>query len=213
MAGWKEWQEENPDGVVVGGLGEELADYAKRFQTIFQAECHGLDLFYVPPVMAYSSTVLIENGVMLIPESFHQYLSDGIKEDLRSCGKCISFELGTAAAFHMARAAEGLMRSYHVQIIGPLPANYQQQTFGSLIQAFKDNTPGSAMVGFLTHVKDHYRNPISHPELTVGVEDSHKMIGAYIAVMIDMLGEMDVANCAAIQQAANILNAANEVGP
>lgn len=173
----------------LGNYGAFLRPQTATFQTLFIGDSVSLNLFYIPPVLAYSSTVLIEGGEKLIPDALHGVMPDLVKQDVQSGARCVAFELPTASAFHMARAMEGTMRQYHIAFVGPLPTTYQQLTFGSLINAF--NAVGSpALVANLRHIKDNYRNPISHPDQTITVPESHVFLGVYVAAITAMLYEI-----------------------
>ncbi len=176
-----------PDQPLTDNERERLRQTAAYFETIFLADCVALSLFNVPRVLAYDTLILIESGEQVIPVSLQAHLTDAIKKDIQESTRAIAFDLPTACAFHIARATEGTMREYHVKSIGPLPPCYQQQTFGSLVKEFENQGLNSGLVGNLKHIKDHYRNPISHPDELVSIEQSHKLLGVYVAAIVDML--------------------------
>lgn len=174
---------------------QRLQSMARELVTLFKSECIGLNLYSVEAVLAYDTETLIEQGHQLIPTSLRSGLPEMVKTDLQAAGRCLAFALPTACAFHMSRAAEGVLSLWFEKYIGPKPPKKSDQTFGSLVgraerEAAPLHKPSASLLSNLKHIKDDYRNPITHPEVEVTVEESHKLVPLYCGVIIDMLDEI-----------------------
>lgn len=170
-----------------------IADRYQKFETLFQADLQRVNAFYVPRVLGYDMSILIESGEELILDSLHYLFSDLLRHDLREATRCLAFESPTACAFHLGRALEETMRQYQLEFHGAMPANPQDHSMGGLygIWLNTSSVPRS-LVENIKNIKDHYRNPISHPEIIVDTAGAHAMIGIYLSTIIDMLTQISV---------------------
>lgn len=173
--------------VVTHGLKSDISSAFRTFETRFDGDCHWLNLFDIPDVLAYDNTSLIENGIALFPETLHPIMSEMLKNDIREAARCLALDSPTACGFHLGRAIEETMRQYHLKFIGALPAR-AKRTMGGLYNNWtsQPSIPSSLLANVL-NIKDHYRNPVSHPEVFLTSEDAHGMIGLYVSAMTEML--------------------------
>jgi hypothetical protein len=167
---------------------DEITKALQRFEIVFRENCASLDLFWVPDVLAYSTKALIERGEDLIPLELRSLLTPLLKDDLRSAARCLAFDLPTACAFHLARAIEGVMGLYHVTFLGSLPKHPSMGALHALWQ--KDETVPELLIANVKYIKDNYRNPVSHPEISISTTEIHAMVGIYIAAITDMLSQI-----------------------
>jgi hypothetical protein len=90
----------------------ELTEGMRLVRTTLDAEIRGVGA-YTPTQKRIDLTKLLEN----VPELFASNVFDTLPEiaryDLNEAGKCIAFERSTAAAFHILRATEDVLRFYY----------------------------------------------------------------------------------------------------
>jgi len=85
---------------------------ASEFETVFAAELATFDTYIVSKKGIYSTADLIDRADMAFDENAHTSLSAEVLSDFQQAGRCLAFELATAAGFHTMRAVEAVVRSY-----------------------------------------------------------------------------------------------------
>jgi len=149
------------------------------FETVMIAELQSLPIFLVPPRGAFDNNSLIEAGHLLFPKSLLSKVPE-TELDVQQAGKCIAFNLPTAAGFHLHRANEAVLRRYFDEIMGnknrPIPA-----TMGTLLGELKKHSAGDPnIIAALDAIKTFHRNPLMHPEHTL--KDIDEAISLYSAI-------------------------------
>lgn len=107
--------------------------------------------------------------------------------DLREAGKCIAFDLGTAAGFHLLRVLETVIRAYWGVVMDgqPLPIS---RNLGSYIQKMEDAKKGDPKVlTALRQIKDRHRNELMHPEEKLTLDESIALLGIVQSAIVPML--------------------------
>ena len=165
----------------------------KEFETRFYGKCLELQLYSIDQIAAYDTKTLIENGENLIPEELRYLLPEIVQYDIKAGARCIAFDLPTAAAFHIGRAFEGVVRLYFETCIDTLP---KRKHLGSLVNSMVEKNK----TGLLPHpneltriqqITQEFRNPVSHPDLVVSIPMAQMMLGVYIAGMVALLIHVD----------------------
>jgi hypothetical protein len=159
---------------------------AKDFEAVIKAELSDWDTYFVSQKGAFSTSELINQAELMIPESTRKILGAGTVEDLRQAGRCVAFNLGTAACFHMVRATEAVIREYYFALLGSLP-KVSSRNWGAYHRNMSKSPLADvkAMV-LLKHVTENYRNPVLHPEEVVEPDDALEFINTCIALMMAM---------------------------
>lgn len=107
--------------------------------------------------------------------------------ELREAGKCIAFEIPTAAAFHIYGAIELILRRYWTVTTGGRP-NPKQRSIGVYLAALKKNDCGDPkVIAALEQLKDLHRNVVVHPDETLLGEDAIALVGMANSVAAAML--------------------------
>src|ERR1022692_4005513 len=88
-----------------------LRNSLKEFETVLTAEMNVSDTYFVTKKRGYDTPDLINNAEVLFPQDLLLKVPE-CRDDIRQAGKCIAFELGTAAGFHIMRANELVLRRY-----------------------------------------------------------------------------------------------------
>ncbi|NYF50099.1 hypothetical protein [Tunturiibacter gelidoferens] len=126
----------------------------------------------------------------MLPDGIRSQLSKDAVDDFRQAGRCLAFNLGTAAAFHIARATEDVIRKYYTVVVGTVPP-VKMRSWGvyhkNLSKCAKSN---SKVLGWLDHIKDEYRNPVLHPDETVTPDGALVFINACSSLIITMVTEI-----------------------
>ena len=160
----------------------------REFETVLANELPGLATYAVSTKGIYSTDDLISHAEHHIPESMRRVLSEKASEDLQQAGKCLAFEVATASAFHMWRAVESVMDSYHEGLTGKTFAEAGvTRNWGQYISALQNAAAQDKITVFLDHIRKEYRNPISHPEDTLDPDEAFALFGAAMSAITQML--------------------------
>lgn len=155
-----------------------ISEAAKRFETVLAEELNTLDTYAVAQKGAYSTHELITNAQVIFPPNVRGRLPPQTVSDICEAGRCLAFENPTASAFHIMRAIESMILAYHKKITGN-DAPSRMRNWGIYINKLRaDDKHDPKIVNFLEHIKDSYRNPISHPEATLTIEEVLVLLGA-----------------------------------
>lgn len=155
----------------------QIKDAAKRFETVLAEELNILDTYAVAQKGAYSTSELIANAEVVFPDNVRAKLPDRTIQDIREAGKCLAFETPTASGFHIVRAIESVILAYYEKVTGKKPPN-RMRNWGLYIKALRHTGKSDPkIVDFLEHIKDNYRNPVSHPEAVLSIEEVLVLMG------------------------------------
>jgi hypothetical protein len=189
-----------------------IRDGSKDVETVLKAELNGWDTFFVSQKGAYSTSDLITRAENLLPESAQPYLSAEALIDIREAGRCLAFNLGTAAAFHIVRVTETFIWKYYEAVIGALPPT-KTRNWGSYSRNLrKCGTVDSKIVGWLDHIRDEYRNPVLHPEESVTPEGALEFLNACSSLIMMIVRDLQKRAAQSVGKEA-ALAALGEVEP
>ena len=126
-----------------------------------------------------------------VPKLFAPGVFDNLPEiarfDLNEAGKCIAFERPTAAAFHILRATEDVLRFYYRTSVrskrikslnwGPIVTDLRKRTRTKKYEILNNH---------LDNIRASFRNPTQHPEATY---DIHEVQDVW-SVCVDVINRM-----------------------
>lgn len=156
------------------------------FRTVLEAEFMTAATYLVVPRRGYDIATLIDSAEDIFPPELMQKVPS-VLFDLREAGKCIAFDLGTAAGFHLLRALETVIKAYWSVVMEgvPLPTN---RNLGAYIREMENARKGDPKVlTSLRQIKDHHRNELMHPEETLNLDEAIGLLGIVQSAIIFML--------------------------
>jgi hypothetical protein len=157
--------------------------------TVIVAELAVADAYFVSRKAGYDTYTLISNAEAVFPADLPIKVPNAIP-DIREAGKCLAYELGTAAGLHALRAMEAVLRKYWETITGGKP-HPSQRNIGLYLQKMEKLGVGnSKVIAALKQIKDLHRNPLMHPEETLNLEDAIGIFGIVRSAMGGMLKEI-----------------------
>lgn len=159
-----------------------------ELETVLRNEMPDVAAYVVAQKGIYRTEDLIANAdkqvaISLIPAMPHQAISD-----LREAGKCLAFELGTACAFHLWRSVEAVIGLHYYQLTGKTFKDAGvQRNWGAYIRALTGSGADTKITALLNHIKNEFRNPQTHPEATVSIEEAQRLFSVAISIIEQML--------------------------
>jgi hypothetical protein len=161
---------------------------ALDFETILRTELDNADTYFIMPKGSHKTSVLLYNAHRELP-SYVTTEHPEVIEDFNEAGKCMLFNSGTAAGFHLLRATETVIRKYLVTTTGKeVPA--KTRNWGAYIKILNNHGARPQITGILHHIKEIYRNPILHPEVLLKPEDAPVLFGLCVSAIIVMANEI-----------------------
>jgi hypothetical protein len=108
--------------------------------------------------------LLNDVGSLFAPETF-KAVPTIVQYDLAEAGKCIAFERPTAAAFHILRGTEGVLRHYYTRMVRH--GAISERTWGPLVSDLRKRKltkKYETLNNHLDNIRVSFRNPTQHPE-------------------------------------------------
>jgi len=177
----------------------EIKEGAKEFEIVFSAEIQNMAVYFVSKKGIYDTNDLISNADNLFTETVKKYISEQSIIDIREAGKCLAFDLATAAGFHIARAVERVLVDYLNKLCPDKVKELKegQRNFGGYIKLCRENTigdNGEKLCSSLDQFRDLHRNPLMHPEAVLSVDDAITLLGIAQSAIVSIALEMASLN-------------------
>ena len=167
-----------------------LESQASAFETVLSAELQWGQLFLVEPKGGFDLTQITENGVAIFPSQLVPRVPEALQE-AKDAARSIAFALPTAAAFHLHRLHELVLRRFYTTVTEGKP-HPEKRNIESYIGAlknygYKDKKVLSALAG----LKNFHRNPVVHPDDRLeDVEEAIALHGNIVTVITYMLKQL-----------------------
>lgn len=171
-------------------IGEQLAVKIRRelseIETVVFAEA-SIKKIYVLPNRRFNTGYLLSHPDKLLADGIYEKLDEIAQHDISSACRCLLFGEATAAAFHILRATEAVLKSYYYhhrkqkRLKKPMWANMLDQ-----LKAKTRNKPPETLLNSLDLIRNAYRNPTQHPQATYEIDSAQDLFG----VCLDVIGKM-----------------------
>lgn len=161
----------------------QYAIYA--FEGKLEKELDPYDVFYIPPKGTHSTLALIETAETNLPPAVVGRLSSQAVLDVQQAGRCLALDAPTAAGFHILRAVESLALAYVNRISGK-PHPKKNRDWGAYIRVIRNGNGSVAIADYLYHMKETYRNPIMHPDVTLTTDEAFALFNASLSAIVQL---------------------------
>jgi len=169
----------------------EVRRTLSEFEAVLKAELGRLGMFLVAPKSALDTSLLIEAGHLAFPPELATKVPSAIS-DAKQAMSCIAFELPTAAAFHLHRANEAVLKAYF-EATAPADTHLPEKgSMGTIVHQMEQQAIGKEEIrSSLRDIIRLHRNPTIHPETSLDdVEEAINLYGAIRSVIGFMLKEI-----------------------
>ena len=163
-----------------------IQKYLIEIRHTLMAEAKGILLFSLTE-KRIDVNKLYSNARNLFPPDIFDKIPEIAKYDFEEGGKCIALSRPTAAAFHLLRGTEAVLKDFYLSIVKrnrlrkPMWGNMVEQLEGR-----KRNKPPAPLLDHLKNIKDNYRNPTQHPEKRYDIEEVQDLW----SVCVDVINQM-----------------------
>jgi hypothetical protein len=133
------------------------------------AESAGL-MTYIVTEKRIDVSKLLNNIESLFPPNVFNSMTDIAKIDMNEAGKCIAFNRPTAAAFHLLRGTESMIRELYDKKVKR--NKISSNLWSPIIVDLKNKKKISGdLFNSLDNIRLSYRNPTQHPEKVYDIEE------------------------------------------
>lgn len=159
---------------------EELVEIMNDLRLTLDAEIQGIHAFTTTPKRLDSGKLLDDVPSLFAPDTYINF-PDIAKYDFAEAGKCIAFELPTAAAFHILRATEANLRHYYKQMIKQ--KRIASEMWGPIVQDLRKRNKTkkhTTLNNHLDNIRLSFRNPTQHPEAVYDIHEVQDLLSVCI---------------------------------
>ena len=187
---WEKGMNEQTSTEEISTNAYNIQEGLRQFETVLTAELGLEDLYLVFQKRGYDNEALINNAMRLFPEDLAEKVPTA-EFDIKQAGKCIAFELCTAAGFHLHRANEAVLHRYY-DVVTDGAKRPENRTMGAYITALEAKKCGDAKaLAALKSLKDLDRNPLIHPDESVepieSIDDAIALLNSVHTAIVHML--------------------------
>jgi hypothetical protein len=154
---------------------------------VLNTELGQLDTYFVSRTGIYSTPELIERADEQFAPNIRERFPESTRLDIRQAGRCLAFELPTAAGFHIMRATESILREYYDIYVGKKP---KTRNWGRYIADLKRTKANPKTVAVIDQIRDLHRNPTIHPETVLSSSEALILFGIAQSAIIAMMEDM-----------------------
>lgn len=171
-------------------IGQPLGDHAAHIHRAFHGAQRALadalpklHAYILTKKRGYDLDILIESPEDLLSANSQRLLSSYLLDNWREAGRCLAFEVPTAAGFHLLRVTEAVIRKYHKAITGK---EFPDEAGGVGVAAYLRSIRGKAsenVVAALSQLRAVHRNPTMHPGPLMDADDANSLVGLCVSVI------------------------------
>ncbi|MFF0091922.1 hypothetical protein ACFYSF_18480 [Streptomyces canus] len=174
------------------GEASRISKGADTLRETLMAETGGYESYVVTDKRYPIQTLLTEPERLMAPGVF-EALPPVAQYDFKEAGRCIAFELPTAAAFHLMRGTEDVLKYFYCEVIKQRRATLM---WGPMIKSLKEkkrNPPPSVLLTNLDSLRVEFRNPTQHPEKVYDIHEVQDLLSLSVDVVNRMIKHLGKA--------------------
>lgn len=169
---------------------KEISKIVAELRPTFVAEAQGIFTYTITEKRLDIEKLLFEQH-KFFPPNVYEKIPEICKYDYVEACRCIALNRATAAAFHLMRAIEALLKLYYKKYIRPAKSGL---TWGQMTYALKakksGKLPNETTLNQLEHIRIAFRNPTQHPEKIYEIEESQDLLFLCLDVTNRMVSEI-----------------------
>ncbi len=171
-------------------LATEIEKQIRTLESVVFAESVTKSV-YILPNRRFNTDYLLSQPHKLLKDGAFDKLEEIAKTDFSSSCRCILFGEATAAAFHILRATESVLKSYYFH--HRKQERLKKPMWGPMLDQLRSKTrnkPPAALLSSLDLIRSAYRNPTQHPEAIYEIDSAQDLFGVCIDAISKMTEEL-----------------------
>jgi hypothetical protein len=168
----------------------KLHKIAEKIWPTLYAESGGM-VAYIVSERRFPIERLLEGISSLLGKDVFSELPALARDDFAEAGRCLAFERATAAAFHMLRATESILRDYYCK---KLHRKRSELMWGPIIASMRKYPRRFPvpLLNHLDHIRSSFRNPTAHPDKQYDIDEAYDLFSICIDVSNRMVQNLKV---------------------
>lgn len=165
----------------------KLQSLMSDIRNTLQAELFGFEAYIVTPKRLDVNKLLSSVSELLPPETYPK-LPGIAKVDISEAGLCIAFERPTAAAFHLLRGTESVLKEFYFSMIKH--NRVDSLMWGPMVNHLREKPKCkqfTTLFNNLDNIRLSFRNPTAHPEKIYDIHEVQDLWGLCIDVINRMV--------------------------
>ena len=146
-----------------------LSEIMQDVRKTLSAESKGKVAFIVTDKRIDVNKLLSDVPGLMAPGVFNS-LPEIARYDFMEAGNCIAFELPTAAAFHLLRGTESVLRKLYCSIVRRGRVELLWYPIVASLRKRRTQLP-APLLDHLDHIRCNFRNPTQHPEKIYDIQE------------------------------------------
>lgn len=143
---------------------ERLRAIIKYLEKVIGAEIQGLEAYTLTPKTLDINKLTNNVEALFAPNTFSN-LPEIARYDFMEAGKCIAFERSTAAAFHILRGTEEVLKHFYCsQIRQKRIRTFMWGPMVTDLRSRPKTAKHTTLYNNLDNIRVSFRNPTAHPE-------------------------------------------------
>jgi hypothetical protein len=162
---------------------KNLRSMMLTIRSTLTAELTGFETYIVTPKIIDVDRLLHDVGSLFAPDIFWR-LPEIAQYDFTEAGKCIAFERPTAAAFHVLRGTEAVLREYYCFHVRQ--KRIRDRVWGEIVKDLRrrPKTKGNIVLhNNLDNIRLSFRNPTQHPEMKYDISEVQDLFNLCVEVV------------------------------
>ncbi|MCA8328832.1 hypothetical protein [Burkholderia cepacia] len=176
--------EGEPDGSkLTKDQSDRLRKLVFELRQTMEAELKLINAYTISPKRLDIDKLTNDVESLFAPGVFSS-LTDVAKYDLSEAGRCIAFERPTAAAFHLMRATEEVLRGYYCFYVRR--DRMKNMLWHPVVQALQQHRRAKvndALHRQLDNIRVSFRNPTQHPDKVYDIQEAQDLFGLCVDVI------------------------------
>jgi hypothetical protein len=186
-----ELEKADPDALLSREQARELVVAVGNTRLTLDAESREKKAFVTEPKRWDVQSLLTNPGALFGKGVFEQLQAPAAYDFSEAC-KCIAFERSTAAAFHMLRGTESVLRAFYCHQVRRKRLPERRRTWAAVLEQMrqKSKPPPKALLDNLDAIRHNFRNPTQHPEEIYSIDQAQDLLGLVIPAVNAMTAEI-----------------------
>jgi hypothetical protein len=164
---------------------EMISRGATMIEEAALAESMGM-FVYVAREQRFAADRLLNDIGFLMAPGIYDLLPEMAQFDFSEAGRCIAYEVPTAAAFHLMRGTEDVLRWFYKEIA---KSGATAKLWGPIVQNLRTHrdAPPKVLLDNLDNIRHNFRNPTQHPEKVYDIQEAQDLLSLSIDVVNRMV--------------------------
>lgn len=162
---------------------------AATFASILRSEISELETYLFAEAGTHSVAKLLRRAEATFM-GLEGELPPEVVSEIREWGKCVAYELPTAAGFHILRATELMIIHYLDRVSPGITASILDPSWKTYIDALRRAKCADTITSSLHQIRNLYRNRVIHPEEILTAPQSEAISGVAKAAIYSLVTDL-----------------------